>query len=338
MKRWPRTGSTRFWGSHRTSGVGARSTSTTTARLDQAAAADRSLEAAAGRREAGGQEGDQDRGQTRGESDRGHRQACEGPGQEGREVDESRKDEVTRLHRPLSDWRSSPAHRADPSHRRIQCSSRSFACSRGARHRRGIHDRPGFRRAAEVVGVVRHGRCLAGYLIGGFLGAPRTGRRRCRTQGRSGPDSATHRGHPRRSARRHEIGLAIAIPVSLYARRGRVAGRRVGDVAVPLSRYRADSAAPRNCSWSRVCRPVRSCVRGVYDDADGFLVDSSAVMDMQLLPLCQSGLFRDDLLVPRFILDELQGMADAGDERGRRARRGRKPSRSSNGRRRTGCI
>ena len=45
-------------------------------------------------------------------------------------------------------------------------------------------------------------------------------------------------------------------------------------------------------------------------------------MDTQLLPLCRSGLFRDDLLVPRFVLDELQGMADAGDERGRRARRG----------------
>jgi len=46
------------------------------------------------------------------------------------------------------------------------------------------------------------------------------------------------------------------------------------------------------------------------------------VMDTQLLPLCRSGLFRDDLMVPRFVLDELQGMADAGDERGRRARRG----------------
>jgi uncharacterized protein YacL len=68
---------------------------------------------------------------------------------------------------------------------------------------------------------------------------------------------------------------------------------------------------------------TRPLVRArAYDDADGFLVDSSAVMDTQLLPLCRSGLFRDDLLVPRFVLDELQGMADAGDERGRRARRG----------------
>jgi uncharacterized protein YacL len=68
---------------------------------------------------------------------------------------------------------------------------------------------------------------------------------------------------------------------------------------------------------------TRPLVRArAYDDTDGFLVDSSAVMDTQLLPLCRSGLFRDDLLVPRFVLDELQGMADAGDERGRRARRG----------------
>lgn len=68
---------------------------------------------------------------------------------------------------------------------------------------------------------------------------------------------------------------------------------------------------------------TRPLVRArAYDDADGFLVDSSAVMDTQLLPLCRSGLFRDDLLVPRFVLDELQGMADGGDERGRRALRG----------------
>ena len=59
-----------------------------------------------------------------------------------------------------------------------------------------------------------------------------------------------------------------------------------------------------------------------YDDSDGFIVDSSAVMDGQLLPLSRSGLFRDDLLVPRFVLDELQGMADANDERSRRAQRG----------------
>jgi uncharacterized protein YacL len=68
---------------------------------------------------------------------------------------------------------------------------------------------------------------------------------------------------------------------------------------------------------------TRPLVRATpYDRADGFLVDTSAVMDGQLLPLSRSGLFRDDLLVPKFVLEEMQGMADAGDERGRRARRG----------------
>ena len=80
--------------------------------------------------------------------------------------------------------------------------------------------------------------------------------------------------------------------------------------------------AARSCSRWRASRRVRSCARVPYDDSDGFLVDSSAVMDGQLLPLSRSGLFRDDLLVPRFVLDELQGMADANDERSRRAKRG----------------
>jgi uncharacterized protein YacL len=69
---------------------------------------------------------------------------------------------------------------------------------------------------------------------------------------------------------------------------------------------------------------TRPLVRATpFDNADGVLVDTSAVMDGQLLALSRSGVFHDDLLVPRFVLDELQGMADAPDEtRARRARRG----------------
>jgi uncharacterized protein YacL len=60
-----------------------------------------------------------------------------------------------------------------------------------------------------------------------------------------------------------------------------------------------------------------------FDGDDGFLIDTSAVMDGTLLPLVRSGLFRDDLMVPRFVLDELQGLADAADPtRQRRAKRG----------------
>lgn len=60
-----------------------------------------------------------------------------------------------------------------------------------------------------------------------------------------------------------------------------------------------------------------------FDARDGFLVDTSVVMDGQLLPIARAGLLGSDLLVARFVLDELQGFADSGDEtRSRRARRG----------------
>ncbi|MEZ5171735.1 MAG: hypothetical protein R3A49_13475 [Acidimicrobiia bacterium] len=60
-----------------------------------------------------------------------------------------------------------------------------------------------------------------------------------------------------------------------------------------------------------------------YASSDGYLVDTSAVMDGQLLTLVRTGLFSDDLLVPRFVLDEIQGFADSTDpQKSRRARRG----------------
>jgi uncharacterized protein YacL len=69
---------------------------------------------------------------------------------------------------------------------------------------------------------------------------------------------------------------------------------------------------------------TRPLVRAqAFDARDGLLVDSSVVMDGQLLPLARAGLLGSDLLVPRFVLDEVQGFADAADDhRRRRARRG----------------
>jgi len=69
---------------------------------------------------------------------------------------------------------------------------------------------------------------------------------------------------------------------------------------------------------------TRPLVRATpFASHDGFLVDTSAVMDGNLLPVVRAGLFADDLLVPRFVLDELQGFADSTDpQRSRRARRG----------------
>ena len=60
-----------------------------------------------------------------------------------------------------------------------------------------------------------------------------------------------------------------------------------------------------------------------FDARDGLLVDSSVVMDGQLLPLALAGVLSGDLMVARFVLDEVQGFADATDDvKRRRARRG----------------
>jgi uncharacterized protein YacL len=69
---------------------------------------------------------------------------------------------------------------------------------------------------------------------------------------------------------------------------------------------------------------TRPLVRAqAFDARDGLVVDSSVLMDGQLLPLVRSGLLGHDLMVARFVLDEVQGFADASDEtRRRRARRG----------------
>ncbi len=69
---------------------------------------------------------------------------------------------------------------------------------------------------------------------------------------------------------------------------------------------------------------TRPLVRAqAFDASDGLLVDTSVLMDGQLFALTRAGILSGDLMVPRFVLDELQGFADAPDEtRRRRARRG----------------
>lgn len=120
------------------------------------------------------------------------------------------------------------------------------------------------------------------------------------------------------------FGLTLAVPVALTVRPLPIA-ITIGGLLVWLAMYLGFRIAARKSEelFAMAGLSTRPLVRArPFDDSDGFLVDSSAVMDGQLLPLSRSGLFRDDLLVPRFVLDELQGMADAEDERSRRARRG----------------
>ena len=69
---------------------------------------------------------------------------------------------------------------------------------------------------------------------------------------------------------------------------------------------------------------TRPLVRAqAFDARDGMLLDTSVVMDGQLLPLSRAGVIGGDFMVARFVLDEIQGFADAADDtKRRRARRG----------------
>lgn len=120
------------------------------------------------------------------------------------------------------------------------------------------------------------------------------------------------------------IGLTVAVPIALLVRPAAIS-IGIGGLCVWFSMYFGYRVASRKSEelFAMAGLSTRPLVRArPYGSSDGFIVDSSAVMDGQLLPLSRSGLFRDDLLVPHFVLDELQGMADANDERSRRARRG----------------
>jgi uncharacterized protein YacL len=60
-----------------------------------------------------------------------------------------------------------------------------------------------------------------------------------------------------------------------------------------------------------------------FEVDDGYIVDTSAVMDGQMSNLARSGVIDQVLFIPRFVLDELQGFADAREgAQARRARRG----------------
>ncbi|MCP3973060.1 MAG: TRAM domain-containing protein [bacterium] len=69
-------------------------------------------------------------------------------------------------------------------------------------------------------------------------------------------------------------------------------------------------------------RAARS-VPGTDEHGDRYLVDSSAAIDGRLLDLARTGLVKDNVWVSAFVIDELQGIADAADRnRRRRGRRG----------------
>lgn len=100
--------------------------------------------------------------------------------------------------------------------------------------------------------------------------------------------------------------LGLLLWLGVYA--GFSIGARKGDELVALVRRPAPTEAPF----------ARTAVDGPM-----VLVDSSAAIDGRLLAVAGTGFLPGHLAVPRFVLDELQGIADASDparrRRGRRA-------------------
>lgn len=68
-------------------------------------------------------------------------------------------------------------------------------------------------------------------------------------------------------------------------------------------------------------RPLIKASR--YGDAGGALIDTSAIADGRLLGIARAGFLRPELMVPRFVLDEVQALADSQElTRRRRGRTG----------------
>ena len=166
--------------------------------------------------------------------------------------------------------------------------------------------------------------CLAGYVLGG-IGGRLTDRALQLVEAKSERIPPSHvLAGGLGGAAGIIVGLTIAVPIGLAFPNviayvgGAIAIWVCGDLGMRLMVRRADDLLAMAGLSSRPL--VRATP---YDRDEGVLIDSSTIMDGQLTTLAQAGLVPGDLLVPRFVLDELQGLADGADPvRSRKAQRG----------------
>jgi uncharacterized protein YacL len=166
--------------------------------------------------------------------------------------------------------------------------------------------------------------CLFGYVAGGVLG-------RLLDRALGGLERRVDRSSPARmvagtlgAIAGSALALVLVVPFALLL------SARVAVSIVALSAWILAWAGFRvvarqsEAVLEMLGLSTRPLVRAqAFDARDGLLVDTSVVMDGQLLPLSRAGVLGGDLMVARFVLDELQGFADATDDvRRRRARRG----------------
>ncbi len=103
-------------------------------------------------------------------------------------------------------------------------------------------------------------------------------------------------------------------------------GSRKAEELLELFTSHGTSGLVRRSYASAYLTPGRSTNRSRHGDVSQgqieapplVLVDSSAAIDGRLIPLASSGFLPGVLAVPRFVLDEIQGLADAADPNRRR--------------------
>ena len=203
---------------------------------------------------------------------------------------------------------------------------------RGADHRGRLHRGAGLRRgpirSPRALGMVG---CLAGISHRRIAGpAPGSWRRRRRAQGRSRSRFRNCCAGSSVPPSAEWSASRVAVPTGVRASRPRSGSPSAGIV---LSASHVSRAADRVTSSEDLfamaglsTRPLGSGAS--YDDANGFLVDSSAVMDAQLLPLCS---FRS---VPRRPVGApVRARRAAGDGRCRRRTRSARAARARDARR-----
>ncbi len=122
------------------------------------------------------------------------------------------------------------------------------------------------------------------------------------------------------------VGVVIAVPVVVLL--PPVVGWPLGSLLVLVSgAFAGRTFAFRAHDFLaavglRARNPLRSTA-SIDPAEDGALIDSSAAVDGRILELARCGLLRGSLVVPAFVVDELQAIADSGDRsRRRRGRRG----------------
>jgi len=119
------------------------------------------------------------------------------------------------------------------------------------------------------------------------------------------------------------VGLFIATLISLALVRIPIVGPYVTVPIYLLAGYfTAYLAASKHVEILRLLG-----VRGAFEVLPGLtpskILDSSAIIDGRILDIAQTGFVEGELLVPRFVLEELQHLADSGDAEKRvRGRRG----------------